>query len=315
MIGGGGDDPQGRGETSTATPTAVPTVEVVDRVGKRPNSIAVSEGTVFVTNYRNKRLTLLDEQTGKERRKGPNVGIGSRDVATGLGAAWVAVSRQKALFKLDPSTGRRLGRVALPTSPQGVAAGKDAVWVGLSTLEEDTPDTLARIDPRSLEVTDTYPMIEGIRTLVASPTDIWVVHRNNPAVSRFDPVARQVTRRVAVGETEAGAAAYGAGAVWVTSPQEDTVARIDGKTGSKVSSGVGRRPTGIAARGRQIWVTSLIDHTVQRLDPKTGRPVGEPVEAPLNPYALTLTSDTLWLTAVGRGQIARLREPARDRAG
>ena len=304
----GGDGESSDRREASPTPTPAPTVDVVARLGKRPNSIAVSDGTVFVTNYRNRRVTLLDETTGKVRAQKPLVGIGGRGVATGLGAAWVAVSRQKALFKLDPASGRVRARVALPTSPQGVAVGKDAVWVGLSTLEPDVPDSLVRIDPRKLRITDTYPIIEGIRTLVASPTGIWIVHRHNPSVSRFDPVARKVTRRVAVGQTPAGAAAYGAGAVWVTSPQEDTVARIDERTGSKLSSGVGRRPTGIAARGGQIWVTSFIDHTLIRIDPKTSRPLGKPIPAPLNPYALALTRDTLWLTAVGRGQVARLRE-------
>ena len=234
---GGDDPPPGSGLDPTPTPTSLK-LDVVATVGRRPNSIAVGNGTVFVTNYRNKRVALLDEQTGKLRSKGPTVGVGGRDVATGLGGAWVAVAREKALFKLDPTTGRRLGRIDLPSSPQGVTVGKDAVWVGLSTLEPDVPDTLVRIDPGTQRIAGTYPMAEGIRSLVATPRGIWIVHRHNPAVSRFDPEAMKITRRVAVGQSDLGAAAYGAGAVWVTSPQEDTVARIDDKTGAE---GVERR--------------------------------------------------------------------------
>lgn len=282
-------------------------IDVVATVGRRPNSIAVGNGTVFVTNYRNKRVALLDEQTGKRRPNGPEVGVGGRDVATGLGGAWVAVSREKALFKLDPTTGRRIGRIDLPSSPQGVSVGKGAVWVGLSTLEPEVADTLVRIDPGTQRIAGTYPMTEGIRSLVATPRGIWIVHRHNPAVSRFDPEAKKITKRVSVGQSPLGAAAYGAGAVWVTSPQEDTVARIDDKTGAKVSSGVGRTPTGIAARGKEIWVTSFIDHTMTRIDPKTSRPVGKDVATPLNPYRLTVTDNTIWLTAVGKGEIGRGR--------
>ena len=115
-----------------------------------------------------------------------------------------------------------------------------------------TPDTLARIDPRSLEVTDIYPMIEGIRTLVASLTDIWVVHRNNRPSGASTPSPGSVTRRVAVGETEAGAAAYGAGAVWVTSPQEDTRRahrRQDAGARSRAASAAAR-PASPPAGGR-----------------------------------------------------------------
>jgi streptogramin lyase len=235
------------------------------------------------------------------------VGVGGRDVAIGLGAAWVAVSREKALFKLDQATGRRLARVALPDSPQTVAVGWHAVWAGLGTLEPDVPDTLVKIDPRTLRVVATYPMPEGVRGLVPTPSGLWIVHRLAPAVSRFDPGTGKITRRVGVGENPPGAAAYGAGAVWVTIPLEDTVTRVDVKSGTKVSNGVDRRPTGIAARGSQIWVTSYIDHTLRRLEPKTGRPTGPLIPVALNPYALTLTADSIWLTAVGAGEIVRVR--------
>jgi streptogramin lyase len=181
------------------------------------------------------------------------------------------------------------------------------VWAGMTTADPATPDALVRIEPRTLRVTGTYPMPDGVHALVATPSGIWIVHRSQPALSRFDPATEKITKRVAVGQTVPGDAAYSRGVVWVTSPQEDTVSRIDDRTFAKVSSGVGRRPTGIAARGKEIWVTSLIDHTVTRIDPKTSRPLGNPVSAPLNPYALAITGDSIWLTAVGRGEIARVQ--------
>ncbi|HYI19000.1 MAG TPA: protein kinase [Solirubrobacteraceae bacterium] len=304
----GDDDPdRTAAATPTPTPVATPTVDRPVHVGRRPNSVAVGSGTVFVTNYHQKRLRLIDERTGRLRPQRPTVGIGGRDVAVGLGAAWVAVAREKALFKLDAATGRKRARIELPLSPQTVTVGRDAVWVGLSTKEPEVPDILARIDPRTERVGETYTMGRGIRALVATPTGVWVVHRHVPTVSRFDPRAEQVTRRVSVGESRLGEAAYAAGSVWVTSPLEDTVSRINDKTGGIVTSGVGRRPGAVAARGSEIWVTSFIDHTVRRVDPETTRPVGVPVEVPLNPYALALSPGNLWLTAYGRGEVARVR--------
>jgi streptogramin lyase len=175
------------------------------------------------------------------------------------------------------------------------------------TSTREVPDVLARIDPRAQRVTGTFPIAEGIRSLVATPTAVWVVHRSAPAVSRFDLSAKKLNRRVPFGNSRLGDAAYAAGAVWVTSPLEDTVSRIDDKTAKKVSSGVGRRPTGIAARGGQIWVTSYIDHTIRRLDPKTSRPVGRPVDVPLNPYRLAIAHGSVWLAAVGDGEVAQVR--------
>ena len=111
---------------------------------------------------------------------------------------------------------------------------------------------------------------------------------------------------MAVGQAALGAAAYGAGAVWVDEPRgrcRDAHRRQDRRQGL---SRVGR-PTGIAARGRQISVTSFTDHTITRIDPKTSRPAGRPMTRRLNPYALAVTDDAIWVTAVGNGEVARAR--------
>ena len=149
---------------------------------------------------------------------------------------------------------------------------------------------------------------------------MWIVNRGYSTVSRFDPRAGKLDKRVIIGAPKLGSIAHGAGAIWVVVPAQDTVVRIDDKTGKQVSIGVGRRPTGIAARGEaMIWVTSFIDHTLPaRIDPKTNRTVGKPVPVPLNPYALAVTADSVWLTAVGRGRDRagpRTAPRARDRAG
>ena len=316
MGGDGRDDP---GRSASATPSASPTatapvrprVAATVEVGRRPNSITVGNGTVFVTSVRNERVTLIDEKTAKLRRPRPTVGTGGIDGDTGLGAVWV-ISRENALYKLDPVSGRRLGRIALPMAPQTVAAGRGAVWVGMIASVPGTPDVLARIDPSTQEITATFPMTDGIRALVVTPRALWIVHRLAAAVSRFDTSAQARTKRIPIGDNRLadgrlGDAAYGAGAIWVTSPLEDTVSRIDDRTGAKVSSGVGRSPTGISARGRRIWVTSFIDHTITRIDPKTSRPTGRPVDVPLNPYRLAVTGDSVWVASVGRGKIARVR--------
>jgi hypothetical protein len=57
-------------------------------------------------------------------------------------------------------------------------------------------------------------------------------------------------------------------------------------------------------------VTSYIDHTLTRIDARTGRPAGKPVPAPLNPYSLAMSGDSLWVTAVGHGEVARVDHAA-----
>ena len=151
--GGGGDTPT---STPTPSPTRRPSAEPAAfrpkvvrtvNVGGRPNGIAVGKGTVFVTNFSDRRVTLIDAAKVKERRPGPAVGVGGAGVAAGPSGVWVVVNREKAVFGLDPTTGRKRVRVALPLRPREVAVGHGAVWVGMLGTVSGTPDVLARIDP------------------------------------------------------------------------------------------------------------------------------------------------------------------------
>jgi streptogramin lyase len=300
----------GGGKHLPPPPAPPPAVAETLKVGGRPNGVAVGKGLVFVTDYGKRRLRLIDERTARPRPSAPRVGVGAVDVVAGLGAAWVAGFRQRALYKFDLRTGRQLARFPLPRAPKSVGVGPKGVWVGMLTEVPGTPDTLARIDPRTGKVLGTYPVPEGAGPLVVTPTAVWVVHRLSAAVSRFNPATGRFDKHVRFGDNRLGKAAFGAGSVWVTSPLEDTVVRIDAKTGAKVSSGVGRRPTGIVAQGHAVWVTSYIDHTLTRIDARTSRPAGKPVPAPLNPYSLAMSGDSLWVTAVGHGEVARVDHAA-----
>ena len=299
------DKPGGKKEKPAAS--VVPKVVATVTVGKRPNSIAIGDGTVFVTNFSNRRVALIDEKGAKLGRTGPSVGAGALDATTGFGAVWVVVGREKALYRLDPATGRRVAKIAMPMEPQTVATGHGAVWVGMRSKVPGVSDELATVAQRTGQILRTVPLAEGIRTIVSTPSELWIVHRLEAAVSRFDVRRGAVVRRVAVGNSRLGDAAYGAGALWVSSPLEDSVTRIDVKTGDKVTSAVGGRPQGIAARGRQIWVANFVEHTLTRINPTTGVPMRATVAVPLNPYAVALTADSVWVTSVGEAKVALVR--------
>ena len=147
---------------------------------------------------------------------------------------------------------------------------------GSSKLTPGTPDSLAG----STEARTGHAHLpdEGGGSLPRSDAArIWIANRGYATVSRFDPAAGKLDKRVDLIASALGGATYAAGDVWVVLPDEDTVVRVDDKTGRKVSIGVGRHPTGIAARGKQIWVANIIDNTLTRIDPRTGRTVGKPV--------------------------------------
>ena len=63
--------------------------------------------------------------------------------------------------------------------------------------------------------------------------------------------------------------AYGAGSVWVTSPDQDSVSRLDPRSETlQQTIGVGDDPAGIAYGDGFVWVANSLSNTVSQIDPQ-----------------------------------------------
>jgi streptogramin lyase len=89
------------------------------------------------------------------------------DIATGLGAVWVADDGSEAVLRVDPREERISGTYAVRGGPLGVAVGPDAVWTA------NEAGTVARIDPRTNEVAPT-PVGGTPRGLDVGASAVWV---------------------------------------------------------------------------------------------------------------------------------------------
>jgi DNA-binding beta-propeller fold protein YncE len=95
---------------------------------------------------------------------------------------------------------------------------------------------------------------------VATPADR-TVHRIDTGAGReIEPIKLPATP---------GQAAYGDGAVWVTSATGSAVMRIDAATSKWVTIPVGTGPSGIAFGADRVWVANGLDGTVSTIDPQT----------------------------------------------
>ena len=246
-----------------ATPTPRPTARpgpraglVIERVGGKPNGIALAGGDVWVSSYDRPSLTRLDAARGRARGPPPGgpwcAGSGERcALAVGGGVL------DRAVLRLNPRSGRVGARIGLPVAPVALAVGEDDLWVaGADAVLHyacagacSGASGSSRASRRSCSVAARCTS----RAAGAAP----------PALR---PGHRRERRRGADFRTPAFALAYGAGYVWASLRDDDTVIRVDPRSGKTVTTATPRQPEQLVVADGHVYVACSADHAVVAFD-------------------------------------------------
>ena len=299
--------PTGTASAATVSPSAVPAAPAMRvgravRVGRRPNVARAIGDNVFVGKGKEPRMAIVSASTGRRRAVAPKVGYGIRDSAAGFGSLWVTVARSHEVVVVDPESGRIRHRYKVNGSPGSIAVSRDAVWVGLVNAG-DVPDRLVKLDPRSGRPRSSTAYPWGINALVPSPNALWVVARRRARVVRASLRTGKPGKNVQVGHSPSEYGVYGADALWVVTPAEDTVTKILPATGDPVPIGVGRRPRRLAYVDGKVYVSNFNSANLYVIDATSARVIGEPVDMPANPYAIAVAGHSLWVTSLPNNEI------------
>jgi YVTN family beta-propeller protein len=109
----------------------------------------------------------------------------------------------------------------------------------------------------------------------------------------------------ALGKSPSDVAA-GAGSLWVTSGDEQTVSRVDPHTGEvRQTIPVGSGATAVAADDEGVWVANSLAGTVSRIDPRTDTVV-QTIPLHGTPSAIALGRGTVWIANRDRNTVSRL---------
>jgi YVTN family beta-propeller protein len=218
-------------------------------VGHGPTGVAVGDGEVWVVNQLDRTVAEINP-TALKQVSTIAVGNGPSAIAFGAGSVWVANSTDNTISRIDPAAGAVVATIGLGAGvPEGVAAGKNKVWVTSSTGQ------LLLVDPRSNTVSLSYPIGNGPKGVAVGNGSVWVANSEEGSVSRFDPGTGSVSK-IPVGRAPSGVA-FGAGAVWVANGLDGTVSRIDPRTSSVRQIRVGNEPFAVATDSKNTWVTVL----------------------------------------------------------
>ncbi|MGH3116910.1 MAG: BTAD domain-containing putative transcriptional regulator [Gaiellales bacterium] len=229
-------------------------------LGAPPTSLAVGKGSLWIATGSAGTLIRVDATSGSVvdtfdfggSKLAPDPTFA---VATGFGSIWVA-SGARTLIRVDPETGRVLGRIATPLTPVGIAMGRDAAWAILAE------GTLLRVDPKSEAITSIVNTGPDPFSISADDSSVWVSNTGRPyaggdqAVWRIDQATGTV--RTAVPLPHPRGLASGAGAIWVANGPSGGVSRVDpesNRVGTTIR--VGEVPFDVAVGDGAVWVTVL----------------------------------------------------------
>jgi hypothetical protein len=296
-----------------ATPTPTPTAGVTQpkiakeiTIGRRPNVVRVAGDNVFVGSFRNDRLRIVSAKTGKPRSYAPRVGLGVNDGAIGGTSIWLAVARAQQLVRLDTRTGRPIGSpIKLPQSPGAVAVTKDAVWVAL-VRGEGLPDQLVKIDPKTGQTLLTVDYPYGIMSLTTSPSAVWVAARRRARIQRVDAKTGQVVKTIRVGQNRSEDIVYRDGALWLATPDDDTVYKVITASGDAIPISVGKRPRQLAVTDDTVYVTNYNSSELTEIDAKSSRVIGAPLSLSVNPFSLAVDGTALWVASQPENRLTKV---------
>jgi DNA-binding beta-propeller fold protein YncE len=123
-------------------------------------------------------------------------------------------------------------------------------------------------------------------------------------VAVIDPADNAITNGVAVGQRPSGIA-FGEGAAWVVNFDDQTVSRIDPRSGTELArpGGVGSA-TGIATGEGAVWVADTFSDAVSVIDPGLNK-VNGTVDVP-GAYAVAVAGGSVWVTSDTEDEVFRI---------
>ncbi|HEY4097742.1 MAG TPA: protein kinase [Baekduia sp.] len=232
---------------------------------------------------------------------------GTTSVAAGFGSLWVTNGGQSRLIRIDAVTGKMIGdRLLGDGDAVVVATGDNAVWVARRAVNpSDPPSAIVKVVPKGGQTQEIPFGQEGIADIAVGGGYVWVANHRRARVSRLDPASgHRLSRPVGLG---AHRVAYGDGQVWVSNYDDGTITQNTRAMDNQITVPFGQRgPEGIAVSGHTLWVASYLDDTVSRIDTRTGKPIGDPIPVGRNPLSIVAHGKSAWVANVASGSVTRI---------
>jgi virginiamycin B lyase len=183
--------------------------------------------------------------------------------------------------------------LAVAQTPPPPKPGVKTTWVKIP---------IERLQP------DAVFAVPGTPDWIAIDEDVWISNKPKDSVARLNPKTNTAASTIQVGKRPCSGLAAGFGSLWVPNCGDQTLSRIDLKTGgvtATIPCAIGNTEGSITAGAGSIWIVTDSKGTLARIDPATNTIVAEVYLAP-GSYGLTYGEDALWVTSSERNLVTRV---------
>ncbi len=253
----------------------------------QPDWMTSGFGSIWVTRDEAAAVDRIDPESNKVAS---TVQVGDHPcngAVAAFGSVWVPSCSEQVLYRVDPKT-ENAEKIEIPifqpTSGQlghKLAAGAGAIWM-MTNIEEQNAEftALARIDPRTNNISDVIPLGHAGTGVAATDDAVWIAAPDDGVLVRVDPAAKVVEAEIE-GLSAPNFVAADNDAVWVLSgtktdrtPGDGSVVRIDPSTNQvtariRVDERAGQAGDIVVGEGA-VWVRTQFT-LLAKIDPASNR--------------------------------------------
>jgi YVTN family beta-propeller protein len=157
-------------------------------------------------------------------------------------------------------------------------------------------------------VPDAVFEVPGAPDWLAVDEQVWVSSAPKNTVARLCPKSNTVMALIDVGQAPGCGLAAGAGSLWVPNCGDDTISRIDLKTGAVTATfplHVGDSEGGIAFGAGSVWMMTDAKGTLARIDPANNRVVAE-IYVAVGSYTVAFGENSVFVTSTEKNLLTRV---------
>ncbi|GMV42432.1 MAG: hypothetical protein AMXMBFR64_41480 [Myxococcales bacterium] len=253
-----------RGEPPAApNPSPMPQTEPPITVGKWPEGVVVTAGSIWVAESGKRRVLRLSPDGAVEA----TVQVGRLPVSMGVGpdgAPIVLVVTDRRVKRIDPKSNKATTVATLPEHGEAMAVDGDHAFVLLWKGGSSAGSSVLRVDLRTGKTARSADTGRNAFGIAAGGGHAWIAAEGRVAVVRADTMERLADVPMRDRPFEA---AFGAGAAFVS--DGGSVVRLDPPTRTETArASIGGRVAALAAFDDEV-VAAREDGELWRLDPST----------------------------------------------